>query len=107
MNGNDLIELGYEPGVAIGLALKAAKTAKKMERSREEILGELAKVLSEPNAFVDDLVYGPVAKRLVDEAKRRSFDQLYPLDTEAPYRIWRSEERRVGKECRSRWSPYH
>ena len=22
-------------------------------------------------------------------------------------RISRSEERRVGKECRSRWSPYH
>ena len=22
-------------------------------------------------------------------------------------REWRSEERRVGKECRSRWSPYH
>ena len=22
-------------------------------------------------------------------------------------RIFRSEERRVGKECRSRWSPYH
>ena len=21
--------------------------------------------------------------------------------------VWRSEERRVGKECRSRWSPYH
>ena len=34
-----------------------------------------------------------------------------PLDTA---RLWcifgilaRSEERRVGKECRSRWSPYH
>ena len=27
----------------------------------------------------------------------------------APYSSlpWRSEERRVGKECRSRWSPYH
>src|SRR3546814_14006457 len=28
-----------------------------------------------------------------------------------PARLWRSEERRVGKECvstcRSRWSPYH
>ena len=24
-----------------------------------------------------------------------------------PDRISRSEERRVGKECRSRWSPYH
>ena len=23
------------------------------------------------------------------------------------YNILRSEERRVGKECRSRWSPYH
>ena len=22
-------------------------------------------------------------------------------------RLCRSEERRVGKECRSRWSPYH
>ena len=22
-------------------------------------------------------------------------------------RMYRSEERRVGKECRSRWSPYH
>ena len=24
-----------------------------------------------------------------------------------PSRDYRSEERRVGKECRSRWSPYH
>ena len=24
-----------------------------------------------------------------------------------PIGIIRSEERRVGKECRSRWSPYH
>ena len=23
------------------------------------------------------------------------------------YGVLRSEERRVGKECRSRWSPYH
>ena len=23
------------------------------------------------------------------------------------YQLIRSEERRVGKECRSRWSPYH
>ena len=24
-----------------------------------------------------------------------------------PQKEFRSEERRVGKECRSRWSPYH
>src|SRR5258708_34181864 len=28
-------------------------------------------------------------------------------DTEADAVVARSEERRVGKECRSRWSPYH
>ena len=41
---------------------------------------------------------------------------LIPLKTEFPFLtlitnvvfyIFRSEERRVGKECRSRWSPYH
>ena len=31
-------------------------------------------------------------------------DHLRPGDTLA---VVRSEERRVGKECRSRWSPYH
>ena len=31
-------------------------------------------------------------------------------DIDLPFavkRVYRSEERRVGKECRSRWSPYH
>src|SRR3712207_8997147 len=27
--------------------------------------------------------------------------------TDHPRNVPRSEERRVGKECRSRWSPYH
>src|SRR2546430_17457867 len=30
-----------------------------------------------------------------------------PQVEEVPVRKNRSEERRVGKECRSRWSPYH
>ena len=29
-----------------------------------------------------------------------------PFNMEAGLKV-RSEERRVGKECRSRWSPYH
>ena len=29
------------------------------------------------------------------------------LRTAEDYELVRSEERRVGKECRSRWSPYH
>src|SRR5579859_6555863 len=35
----------------------------------------------------------------------------YRVPSTAPYAyptgFFRSEERRVGKECRSRWSPYH
>ena len=29
------------------------------------------------------------------------------LSIKLNYKVARSEERRVGKECRSRWSPYH
>ena len=29
------------------------------------------------------------------------------MNVEQDYIMRRSEERRVGKECRSRWSPYH
>src|SRR2546425_13290676 len=40
-----------------------------------------------------------------------SFDRKAPGDVDLPLvqdvKRMRSEERRVGKECRSRWSPYH
>src|SRR5256885_8908834 len=40
--------------------------------------------------------------------QRSGLEWAYRLWQE-PARLWkrRSEERRVGKECRSRWSPYH
>ena len=34
-------------------------------------------------------------------------DEEAIADLEKDYLELRSEERRVGKECRSRWSPYH
>ena len=34
-----------------------------------------------------------------------SFENYFPVWNEL--NTARSEERRVGKECRSRWSPYH
>src|SRR5256885_507338 len=37
----------------------------------------------------------------------RKFFKREPVAYAATERIHRSEERRVGKECRSRWSPYH
>ena len=41
-------------------------------------------------------------KQLIDEGGELPFE----IDGAAIYYA-RSEERRVGKECRSRWSPYH
>jgi len=45
----------------------------------------------------------------VEIACRQGIAKTYILEGDLHRaRIWfRSEERRVGKECRSRWSPYH
>ena len=45
------------------------------------------------------------------KAKKEGYEQIAALflktaDNEKEH-AKRSEERRVGKECRSRWSPYH
>ena len=37
----------------------------------------------------------------------KSLEALHILDIRHGVGTFRSEERRVGKECRSRWSPYH
>src|ERR1035438_644071 len=42
---------------------------------------------------------------VVDHACEAAIANAFKLPI--PARAWRSEERRVGKECRSRWSPYH
>ena len=60
-----------------------------MRKTVEHIVGASGEYISESmptvGSFVDE------AKRSINKAFKRS----------------RSEERRVGKECRSRWSPYH
>ena len=38
---------------------------------------------------------------------RGGMGRSFSLSVEDDWRLNRSEERRVGKECRSRWSPYH
>ena len=40
---------------------------------------------------------------LVEQERRANLAQIPATIQE----LARSEERRVGKECRSRWSPYH
>src|SRR5688572_33456668 len=61
-----------------------------VERVQEELVGGVGQRLPErvqPG-------FGRLARQAVDQVD---------VDGREP----RSEERRVGKECRSRWSPYH
>src|SRR2546422_9767512 len=43
----------------------------------------------------------------LDGSVRAVYGFVKPWCFKQQPRSWRSEERRVGKECRSRWSPYH
>ena len=51
----------------------------------------------------------PAVESRIDEIKKTIADpQLgWMFENCFPNTLDRSEERRVGKECRSRWSPYH
>src|SRR2546430_11518689 len=55
--------------------------------------------------FGYSLVNCHVALSRVSQPLAKGGDML--PETQAAVEPWRSEERRVGKECRSRWSPYH
>src|SRR5256884_6880744 len=68
-----------------------------------------------PRHQIADLVQYRLAMSYYDQVKpveqdqgltQKALDQFKKLVKEYP-ESQRSEERRVGKECRSRWSPYH
>ena len=48
--------------------------------------------------FITDEL-GKFEKNIIELAENVGFKECKTIE--------RSEERRVGKECRSRWSPYH
>src|SRR5256885_12706562 len=72
---------------------------------------DLVRALEPPTVVLDDDVPGPEARGFCRAAlgDRRDERAVGARETEALRQIGRhrSEERRVGKECRSRWSPYH
>src|SRR5256886_6089067 len=76
---------GEKTPIIIGSALKA------LEGDKSELgVPSVVKLVEEMDRYI------PIPKREVDKPF------LMPVED-----VFRSEERRVGKECRSRWSPYH
>ena len=58
-------------------------------------------VLADP-VYKNKIVTKPINNIMLDGKKGVAQKILY-----GAFEQVRSEERRVGKECRSRWSPYH
>ena len=85
---------------AIEIAVADALSVEDMEglvRHTRERLGE-----------IDILVYNTgtnVKDRALTRLTPAIWDMMISVNLNGAY--YRSEERRVGKECRSRWSPYH
>ena len=104
-------------------------------RDMEKLMANFHKTLAEKDfkskeelrAFLDSMVGKPIPEDLpLKNAKDYAQDIIYDAGDGLPHEeraklahealavdpdcvdAWiRSEERRVGKECRSRWSPYH
>ena len=71
-------------------------TVRVLKSRRLRWAGQVARMEEGRSAF-KILTGKPTGKRPLGRPRRRWEDNIR----------MRSEERRVGKECRSRWSPYH
>src|SRR5260370_41427897 len=94
-NHRGALELGLFQDAVAGKTIAAADTDAN-DVSRTENIG------IEPfNGFVDEY-------RVTDQVDRGCLcHHVKPPRCDKTVAHCRSEERRVGKECRSRWSPYH
>src|SRR3712207_9540870 len=76
--GEAAVRAGYGPTIRADAVKKLVDSVVTFQERSLEIVGEMRKLSTQNSAEIRDAV---------EEG--------------------RSEERRVGKECRSRWSPYH
>ena len=76
------------------------------DTDRQEIKQRISRLLAE-------LKHSDAIPFLLDAIRNKQYaNELHLLvsacwENGMDYSNYRSEERRVGKECRSRWSPYH
>ena len=71
----------------------------------ENFAGNVGCAHAHPDSYADHNVTQDAAEKDLGKAQGNLCDSgIYHVLCEQSVR---SEERRVGKECRSRWSPYH
>src|SRR2546426_7312644 len=92
-----------------GLRQQRLELGLKLDGLRKE-LPSLRALLGQRQAEVHEAerhLYAERRKVVAEEADRLVNKVLLPVLRKQIVPTVRSEERRVGKECRSRWSPYH
>ena len=101
------------------------QAAKAQEPSMEEILASIRRIIADDDGVKPPVkseasasevrasevrateVRAPEVKAAEPLSAAKGPPPSKPAPAAAPAASKRSEERRVGKECRSRWSPYH
>src|SRR3989475_10860195 len=114
-DGPPIIPRGMGDPVSVGRVADAlmANVSRAIVNKEDEIRLCLGTLLCEGHLLIEDVP--GVGKTMLAKSLARSLDctfrriqftpDLLPSDITGVRA--RSEERRVGKECRSRWSPYH
>ena len=122
--GLELIEWTYDPMQALNAPLNFAKLGVVVEEYEENVYGTSSSPLHKGNPTDRFVAEWWIAKPHVERRLQSGVAVTLRSDEVAdaptanratPEGDWhaceevnlRSEERRVGKECRSRWSPYH
>ena len=77
------------------------------ERIREIRLSERFFYQKIKDIYATSIDYDPKNEKTVEFFKIIQNKLLWAISRQTAAELVRSEERRVGKECRSRWSPYH
>ena len=74
--------------------MKDLELMQELLKAKNEVVHEIHKIIVGQDKVIEDLLIALFCKG-------------HCLFVGVPGLAKRSEERRVGKECRSRWSPYH
>src|SRR2546422_3965501 len=106
---HDLVVRVAEAGGNVGIDVELAEDRRTAADQHDE-LGpgfEVAGEVIPHRAHVGDVLIFPGRDRRAAHARADGDPGVLGLPPRERLERERSEERRVGKECRSRWSPYH
>src|SRR5476649_119017 len=96
---------------ALGLHGLLPPQAQTLAEQVERVLGNLARKPTELERYISLIALAGRNQTLFYRILVDHIEQMMPIiytpTVGTACQQYRSEERRVGKECRSRWSPYH